>query len=160
LQKWKVIKCYKNLKSHFKDNENKNTTNMMEIEISYDSLINKKYINYNISSINNDELLVDIHSFLNDGDINNQSNLILRIDMDFYKMVKPVNKQLWEFFHSKYQGGPQIYRKRTLNLKANKSNDLKSLDVQIPGNYFINRDKVKFYIKYYLVYKNYIFAYP
>jgi hypothetical protein len=60
--------------------------------------------------INNDYLLVPITDFLNDGDENNPENQVLRHDIDQRSDIKLTNKDIWEFFYTRYGGGPQIIK--------------------------------------------------
>jgi hypothetical protein len=53
---------------------------------------------------------VPIDSFLNDGDLQNADNTVIRHDINQREMVKIVNKAIWEFFQKKYGGGPEIIK--------------------------------------------------
>jgi hypothetical protein len=45
---------------------------------------------------------------MNDGDSNNQDNMVIRHDINQREKIKIVNKAIWEFFQGKYHGGPEI----------------------------------------------------
>jgi len=58
--------------------------------------------------IDNENLLVPLSEFLNNGDTTNPENVVIRHDVDQKEDVKIVNKAIWDFFYSKYGGGPVI----------------------------------------------------
>lgn len=60
--------------------------------------------------IDNSSLLVPLNEFLNDGDAKNQENQVIRHDINQREEIKIVNKQIWNFFHEKYGGGPVIIK--------------------------------------------------
>jgi ubiquitin C-terminal hydrolase len=60
--------------------------------------------------IDNWRILVPLSEFLNDGDLSEQTNLVVRHDLSQREDIKIVNKQIWEFFYSKYGGGPEIIK--------------------------------------------------
>ena len=51
-----------------------------------------------------------MEEFLNDGNQNNPENRVIKHDINQREEVKIVNKALWDFFHSKYGGGPEIIK--------------------------------------------------
>jgi hypothetical protein len=53
---------------------------------------------------------VPIEYFVNDGDKNNQENVVIKHNINIKSELKIVNKAIWDFFHSKYAGGPVIIR--------------------------------------------------
>jgi hypothetical protein len=62
-----------------------------------------------------------MNEFLNDGDVNNPENHVIRHDLNQREEVKIVNKQIWDFFNEKYGGGPEI-RKQAIDEKQRYSN--------------------------------------
>ena len=60
--------------------------------------------------IDNSEILVSLDEFLNDGDLSDQSNFIIKPGIDQREEIKICGKKLWEFFFKKYGGGPEIIR--------------------------------------------------
>ncbi len=49
-----------------------------------------------------------MEEFLNDGNKDNPENQVIKHDINQREEVKIVNKAIWDFFHSKYGGGPEI----------------------------------------------------
>lgn len=77
----------------------------------YSQYSNKKYeikAESKPTEIDNKKLLVPLDSFLNDGDINNPENVVIRHDINQKLEVKIVNKAIWDFFQRRYGGGPEI----------------------------------------------------
>lgn len=62
------------------------------------------------TKIDNTPLLVPMDSFLNDGDDQNPENIVIKHNINQREQVKIVNKEIWEFFQKKYEGGPVILR--------------------------------------------------
>ena len=60
--------------------------------------------------INNNHILVPITEFYNDGDVTNPENIVIRNDIDQRNDYRLVNEEMWNFFHSRYGGGPKIIR--------------------------------------------------
>jgi hypothetical protein len=58
--------------------------------------------------IDNTSLLVSLEKFLNNGDFNDHENFILTQNIDHRKQIKIVNSTIWDFFRSRYGGGPEI----------------------------------------------------
>ena len=131
------INDYINLNVEFKDKKKENDKIVYIIDKTWLKAW-KSYINYNFikqtryfsyyyenfmkktyelsdiphpNQISNQNLIYKIEDFFNDGDVNNQENLIIRHNIDQRKEVKIVNQKIWEFFHSRYGGGPKIIKK-------------------------------------------------
>ena len=51
-----------------------------------------------------------MNDFYNDGDANNPDNIVIRNDIDQKTDYILVNEEIWNFFHSRYGGGPKITR--------------------------------------------------
>lgn len=60
--------------------------------------------------IANDKILVPLTDFLNDGDVNNQENIVVKNELDMQNDLRLVNKAMWEFFQNKYGGGPVVLK--------------------------------------------------
>lgn len=58
--------------------------------------------------IDNTYLLYPLDQFLNDGDPNNEENFVVRHDINAKNDLKIINKKIWQFFYTRYGGGPQI----------------------------------------------------
>ena len=82
LDKWKDKVNYKKNCSKIK-NKKKNIYSLIEIT----------NLNKDLQKINNKEILIDINSFLNDGDENNIENMIIKENS--YELI---SKELWESF--------------------------------------------------------------
>jgi hypothetical protein len=78
--------------------------------------------------IDNSFLLLPLQSFLNDGDMNDPENLVIRQDAILRKEVKIVNFIIWQFFHTKYGGGPEIVKGTTEEKNSHSSFSKKSLE--------------------------------
>ena len=76
--------------------------------------------------ISNSGLLVPLEDFLNDGDKSNPENLVIRLEINQRLEVKIVNKEIWDYFHSKYGGGPVI-QKGSIEEKTKYSNSAKKI---------------------------------
>ena len=58
--------------------------------------------------ISNSDLLLDIKSFYNDGDAENQENYIIKPELSMKKDIKMIHEILWDFFFKIYGGGPKL----------------------------------------------------
>lgn len=58
--------------------------------------------------IDNQFILVPNEEFLNDGDETNIYNYVIRHDVDQRSDIKILNKKMWDFFSSRYKGGPEL----------------------------------------------------
>ena len=77
------------------------------------------YENKHPGSINNQDLIIPMTLFYNDGDVNNQENYILRRNLDEARFVKYINELQWGFFTNKYEGGVKILKKDHNIIKVN-----------------------------------------
>lgn len=75
------------------------------------------------STISNNELIVSLNEFWNDGNIENEDNIVIA-DMP-KDNLKIISKRRWDYFISKYQGGPEI----KAELYINKTNNQKLIDI-------------------------------
>ena len=66
-------------------------------------------INPHPGKINNDRIILNLSDFYNDGDKNNPENYVLKKNSES-EFVK-INKTIWDFFQTKYGGGPIIIKK-------------------------------------------------
>ena len=71
--------------------------------------------------INNDRIILNLSEFYNNGDINNQENYVLKRNSED-EFVK-VNKTIWDYFLTKYGGGPEIIKK-SVEYKSNFNNKI------------------------------------
>jgi len=72
---------------------------------------NKKAIfNFHLhpGTISNHKLLVPMTDFVNDGDMTNNDNIVIKTDIDVEKNIKIVDLNIWKFFVDRYKGGPEI----------------------------------------------------
>lgn len=99
LKKWKEYVNYGFIKRNIQYSYYYSQYNTKKYEVKEES---------NPGQIDNESLIVPMSEFINDGDISNPENLVIRHDIDQKSEVKIVNKVIWEFFHSKYGGGPTI----------------------------------------------------
>ena len=58
--------------------------------------------------ISNNELLLDINSFYNDGDEENPENFIIKQELSMKRDIKIIHENLWDFFYKRYGGGPKL----------------------------------------------------
>jgi hypothetical protein len=58
--------------------------------------------------------LVNIDEFVNDGDIKNQENVVIKPEMNLREDIVIVNKEIWNFLFSIYGGGPEIIRQNII----------------------------------------------
>ena len=56
--------------------------------------------------ISNDQILIDLKSFYNDGDSNNPENYIIKQELNFKTDIKIVHENVWNYFFQKFKGGP------------------------------------------------------
>ena len=68
------------------------------------------YENKRPGPIDNWNILVNPNEFLNDGNMADQMNLVVRSDLSQRDHIKICYKKVWEFFLNKYGGGPVINR--------------------------------------------------
>jgi hypothetical protein len=108
LKKWKEYVNYAFIKKN------------IQYSYYYSQNNNKKYepnLEAKPGEIDNRHLLVPMGEFLNDGDVNNPENHVIKHDINQREEIKIVNKAIWNFFYSKYGGGPEI-KKGTIEEKA------------------------------------------
>ena len=79
---------------------------------------------------------MSLNEFLNDGDESNPENQVIRHEINQREEVKIVNKVIWEFFHEKYGGGPEI-KKGTIEEKSRYSVSKKMIELYYRKVYFI-----------------------
>ena len=60
--------------------------------------------------IANNKILVPMTDFLNDGNPNNPENIVVKNELDMVNDLRLVNKTMWEFFYTRYGGGPCIIK--------------------------------------------------
>jgi hypothetical protein len=58
--------------------------------------------------IDNNRIIYNLASFHNDGDIDKQENIVIKIDTEVKDDLKIVNKDIWDYLHGLYKGGPPI----------------------------------------------------
>ena len=58
--------------------------------------------------ISNSDLLLNLESFYNDGDLKNPENYIIKQELSMKRDIKIIHEDLWTFFHKKYGGGPKL----------------------------------------------------
>lgn len=75
---------------------------------SYNRRVHKIDPEAHPGEIDNNFLLVPLDQYLNDGDPNNEENFVVRHDINTKTDLKIVNKKIWQFFYTRYGGGPQI----------------------------------------------------
>jgi hypothetical protein len=61
-------------------------------------------------AIDNSRILVPLNDFLNDGNSSNEVNLVIRDDLQQREDIKICHKKIWDFFNTRYPGGPSIIR--------------------------------------------------
>ena len=89
--------------------------------------------------INNQELLLKINDFYNDGDINNKDNVVINSEIN-YKQIKYISDEIWNFFIEKYGGSPEI----KVNIIKNKETNTEEVELVKPNvNLFFLPDKEK-----------------
>lgn len=108
LKKWKQYVNYAFVKRNIQYSYYYSQYNNKKYEPKFDSLP---------GPIDNNGLLVPLDNFLNDGDQSNPENMVIRHDINQKEEVKIVNKSMWDFFHSRYGGGPVI-KKGTIEEKS------------------------------------------
>lgn len=101
LAKWKLYADYKNIKDNSRNYYHSYSYNRREYQIDKSNFPDK---------INNDYLLVPFEEFLNDGNLENPMNYVIRHDVDQRKDVKIINKKIWDLFYENYGGGPKIVK--------------------------------------------------
>ena len=77
----------------------------------YSQYNNKKYepkLDSPPGIIENKSLVVPLENFLNDGDVTNPDNMVIRHDINQKGEVKIVNKVIWDFFNNKYGSDLEI----------------------------------------------------
>lgn len=99
LAKWKKYVDYQFIKESSKSYYHSHSFNRKEYQCDPDS---------HPGDIDNNYLIVPNDQFLNDGDMTNIYNYVIRHDVDQRRDVKILNKKMWDFFSSRYQGGPEI----------------------------------------------------
>ncbi len=97
--KWKKYVDYVSIKETQKSFYSYSSYNKREHKIDPES---------HPGEIDNNFLLYPLDEFLNDGDPNNDENFVVRHDLDVKRDLKIVNKNIWQFFFTRYGGGPQI----------------------------------------------------
>ena len=58
--------------------------------------------------IDNKYIILPFNEFLNDEDETNIYNYVIRHDVDQRRDIKILNKKMWDFFSSRYKGGPDL----------------------------------------------------
>ena len=84
-----------------------------DIQLSnYNYNFKKNVVYYNPKfhpgEINNSSLLISRDSYYNDGDDEDVENFVMKNDLCQKQDFKFINLDLWNFFHSKYKGGPVL----------------------------------------------------
>ncbi len=75
---------------------------------SYNRRVHKIDPESHPGEIDNGFLLYPLDEYLNDGDANNEENFVVRHDINPKTDLRIVNKSIWQFFYTRYGGGPQI----------------------------------------------------
>ena len=102
IKKWKEYSDYTTIKRKMKYSYYyTNNTTISKYEIKKESFP---------GPISNSRILVPLDSFVNNGEKNDESNKIIRTDLEQRRDIRIVNKKIWEFFFQKYGGGPIIER--------------------------------------------------
>jgi len=133
LKKWKEYINYAYIKKN------------IQYSYYYSQSNNKKYepnLDAKPGEIDNRPLIVPMEEFLNYGNQNNPENRVIKHDINQREEVKIVNKALWDFFHSKYGGGPEIIKgtieeKGRYNGTSKKMIELYYRKVKIRQKFFI-----------------------
>lgn len=99
LAKWKKYVDYKFIKENSRSYYHSHSFNRKVYQCDPDSFP---------GDIDNQMLLVPNEEFLNDGDDTNLYNYVIRHDVDQRRDVKILNKKMWDFFSSRYKGGPEL----------------------------------------------------
>ena len=99
LRKWKKYVDYKTVKESQQTYYSYTSYNKRVHEIDPQS---------HPGEIDNSFLLYPLDEYLNDVDANNEDNFVVRHSINTKTDLKIVNKKLWQFFYTRYGGGPQI----------------------------------------------------
>ena len=76
--------------------------------------------------ISNDQIILDLKSFYNDGDNNNPDNYIIKQELNFKTDIKIIHENIWNYFFKKFKGGPQLcYISGNRNNENEKNNNKK-----------------------------------
>ena len=75
--------------------------------------------------ISNNNLVVNLCDFVNDGNAKNDENIVIKSDIDFEKNIKIIDNTIWKFFFDRYKGGPEIKKP----YKVDRKNDKKQVDL-------------------------------
>jgi hypothetical protein len=99
LAKWKKYVDYKFIKENTKSYYGSQSSNRKEYKNDLSSFPGE---------IDNEFLIIPFSEFLNDEDKTNIYNYVIRFDVDQRKDLKILNKKMWDFFSSRYNGGPEL----------------------------------------------------
>ena len=101
LAKWKKYVDYQFIKENSKSYYHSHSFNRKEYQCDPDSFPGE---------IDNEFLIVPSNEFLNDGDDSNLYNYVIRHNVDQRKDIKLINGKMWDFFNSRYKGGPELMK--------------------------------------------------
>ena len=108
LKKWKNYINYNEIKLAFRYNLKRND----KVETNEDENEKHPYP----GCINNFQILLPMTEYFNDGDRDNNDNLVVNPEINVKQNLKIVNEKIWTYFYNKYGGGPAIktrYVKKT-----------------------------------------------
>jgi len=101
LAKWKNYINYNQIKLKMRYNINKNEGEITEKNIEDQN-------NPFPGCINNFQILLPLSDYYNDGDRDNEENVVINPDINIKQNLKIVNEKIWNYFYNKYGGGPEI----------------------------------------------------
>jgi len=119
LAKWKKYVDYQYIKENSKSYYHSHSFNRKEYQCDQDSFP---------GVIDNEFLIVPFNEFLNDGDNSNIYNYVIRHNVDQKRDIKILNKKMWEFFLSRYKGGPEL-KKPFIEDKARSYSSMKIVEL-------------------------------
>ena len=119
LAKWKKYADYQFIKENSKSYYHSHSFNRKEYQCNPDLFPGE---------IDNEFLIVPTEEFLNDGDNSNIYNYVIRHDVDQRKDIKILNKKTWDFFNSRYKGGPEL-KKPFINDKSKSYSAMKIVEL-------------------------------
>jgi hypothetical protein len=119
LKKWKDYVDYKFIKNsiQYSYNYSRYTTNLYDPKPDFFP-----------GEIDNSFFLESLQNFLNDGDIEDPENFVIRHNVNLKQDFHIVNLITWEFLYTRYGGGPEI-RKRTIEERNRYSSSYKRIVV-------------------------------
>lgn len=106
IQEWKKYVSYSSIKQYLQSPN----SNKIKLLLPKNNKKNKP------KPIDNNSLFIPFDSFVNNGNLNNQYNYIIKEDKKRNKHFKCISKEIWDLFEFKYNGGPMIKKQKTTNM--------------------------------------------